>query len=109
MVCPAGIEPAAYCLGGSRSIQLSYEHMRLLIYSDVVTKSQPLITKLYRTREYRLKVILFFKERGELERGKTRFFQKNVVFPSRKIYYALPTEPKSSNFARAIGFIAFLA
>lgn len=26
MVCPAGIEPAAYSLGGYRSIQLSYEH-----------------------------------------------------------------------------------
>ena len=25
VVPPAGIEPAAYCLGGSRSIQLSYE------------------------------------------------------------------------------------
>ena len=27
MVCPAGIEPAAYSLGGCRSIRLSYGHM----------------------------------------------------------------------------------
>ena len=26
LVCPAGIEPAAYSLGGYRSIRLSYEH-----------------------------------------------------------------------------------
>ena len=31
VVRPAGIEPAAYCLGGNRSIRLSYERASYLV------------------------------------------------------------------------------
>lgn len=31
LVRPAGIEPAAYCLGGNRSIRLSYERASYLV------------------------------------------------------------------------------